>query len=191
MVNAGLVGIVVVFTIIAAAFSSYYVTVAPMNGQISSYQSVITSLSEHASSVIVTSTTTQYVVSTITVTGDNGITTTIITTVTSVSTSTVTEYPLESNVTVFFQNQNSSSLISYAIKSATVNFTGSFNTTYTYNSTPQAPFYSGEVISITASCETNCNNATSFSATLYLSGAAAVPQDTGSAVQPVSINYTL
>jgi hypothetical protein len=189
MVNAGLVGIVVVFTIIAAAFSSYYVTVSPINGQISSYQSEIASLSEHVSTVIVTSVTTQLVVSTITVTGIGG-TTTSVTTLTSVSTSTLTEYPLESNVTVFFQNQNSSSLISYAIKSPTIDFAGSFNTNYTYTSTPQTPLYSGEMISITASCATNCNNATTFSATLYRGGTVAV-QNTGSSLQPISINYTL
>ena len=185
MVNAGLVGVVVVFTIIGAAFSSYYVTVAPINGQISSYQSVITSLSEHASTVI--STTTQYVVSVVTET-NAGATTTItsVTTLTSVSTSTVTEYPLTDNLTVWFQN--SGSTFNYAVNSAT--FAKSSSTNLTSIPITISPIYTNEAIDISASCSMPCTIGMSFNATLYFNSNV-VRQASGNATQGLSFNYTL
>jgi hypothetical protein len=190
MVNAGLVGIVILFTIIGAAFSSYYLTMAPVNGQISSYQSEITSLSDHVSTAILT--TTQFVVSTVTANG--GISTTV---TTFTATSTLTEYPLGTNVSIFLENYHNASLIGYTVESSTLNFSGSIpqydNSTniYTYTSPPETPFYSGEVISISAVCVAQCVNATSFSASLYLGGQFEV-NATGSAAPPgISISYPL
>lgn len=185
MVNAGLVGIVVVFTIIAAAFSSYYVTVAPMNGQISSYQSVITSLSEHASAV--TSTTTRYVVSIVTETNAGATTTfTSVTTTTFVSTSTETEYPLTDNLTVWFQNSGSN--FSYAVNSPT--FTNSSSTSLTSVAIRISPIYTNENISISASCVMPCTPGMTFSATLYFNGDG-VQQALGNATQSISFDYKL
>jgi hypothetical protein len=179
MVNAGLVGIVIVFTIIAAAFSSYYVTIAPINGQISSYQSEVTSLSQHASSATVT--TTSYLVSIVTVTSSGATTT-----VTTVTTSTVTEFPLTKNVTVFFQN--SGSLFSYVVTSSSFHSSGSTN--HTSVILPVTPVYNGELLSISASCGQTCKAGATFNATLYIDSKVCA---TGAGLpgNPLSINYTL
>ena len=183
MVNAGLVGIVVVFTIIAAAFSSYYVTVVPMNGQIASYQSVITSLSEHAS----TTTTTQYVVSTITETNAGATTTvTSVTTTTFVSTSTETEYPLTDNLTVWFQN--SGSTFNYAVNSPT--FAKSSSTNLTSIPITISPIYTNEVINVSASCAMPCTIGMTFNATLYFNSNV-VNYASGNSTQGISFNYML
>jgi hypothetical protein len=175
MVNAGLVGIMLLFTIIGAAFGASYITGATMNGQISSYQSVISSLSEHPSG---DATITQFVVSVVTQT-NAGSTTTVTsdTTVTSVVTSTETEL---SNVTVLFHN--SGTLFNYTINWATFTNEGSSNMTSL--SLPVSPVYTGEQIFIGASC-----TACSLNATLYIGTHAAI-NGSGTFSTPLSINYT-
>jgi hypothetical protein len=183
MVNAGLVGIVIVFTIIAAAFSSYYVTIAPINGQISSYQSEITSMSQHATTSIVT--TTSYFVSVVTVTSNDGATTTV----TTVSTTTVTEFPLNGdNLTVWFRNSGSN--FTYDITSTT-GYANSSTTSLTSVVVRIKPIYTNEFVSISATCVTPCTSG-SFNATIYFD-ASQVPRGfgMGNSTRPLSLNYTV
>jgi hypothetical protein len=187
MVNVGLVGIVVVFTIIGAAFGSYYITALPVSSQIASYQSVISSMSAHPQGATFTTTVTQFVVSVVTET-NAGTATTIssTTTVTSVVTSTETAYPLSDNLTVWFRNSGSN--FTYAVNSPTFSVSNSTNVT----SIPIriAPIYTNEMFNITASCVMPCAHGMSFSATLFFNGNVA-QEESGNENQSISFSYTL
>jgi hypothetical protein len=92
MVNAGVLGVVLVVVIMASGFGSYYLTSMPLNAEVSSYQSKISNLQSSISSISANpSTTTIYSTET-----ENTTTTSI-----SITTSTLTEYPIPNNVTFF------------------------------------------------------------------------------------------
>jgi hypothetical protein len=178
MVNAGLVGIIMVFTIIGAAFGSYYITTSPISAQIASYQSVISSMSAHPSGAVVTTTITQFVVSVVTETNAGSTATiTSTSTVTSVVTSTETEL---SNVTVLLRKSGTS--LNYSVNWATFNVTGSTNTSSLL--LPINPVYTGNQIFINTQC-TLCT----MNATLYI-GTHLAAFDTGTNLKPLSMNYT-
>ncbi len=86
MVSAGALGVLIVVAIIASGSSAYYVAASPLQSQVTSYQSTVSDLQSIISSIHA-----------------NPSTTTIFSTVTqtSISTSTITAYPLPDNVTFF------------------------------------------------------------------------------------------
>lgn len=168
MVNSSVVGVVAVVLIVAASFGTYYVTATPIKAQVasyqtnvSSYQSVISSMSAHPSTTTIVTTTTQTTISA--TTNTSTITATQTTTSTSLITSTVTSYPIPDNVTVYLVS--SGSFTNYGITAGSYSTSGSLGGSQRFYVTP---VYQGETITITINLSCPGSNGPTASSSLYV-----------------------
>ena len=169
------VAIIPIVAVIAASFGSYYSAAIPLRAEVfsfqtsvSSFESVISSISANPSTTTVFSTLTH--------------TTTSIYFTTSID----TYYPVPSNVTVLFDS--SGSFLSYRVDTP-FNGWGGLTSANLFNQTV-TPIHSHEWISVEASCSSSCSNRTSFSALLLVNDYP-VARASGNAYTALLINYTI
>ena len=159
MSSASVIGVIAIVAIIASAFGSYYVTSNPLNSQISSYQSVVSSMSSHPSTTTFTSTSTS--TTTVLLTTTIILTSTITATSISTTTSSTTYYPIPNNVTVIVSS--SGAFMNYAINAGSYSTSGSLSGQQTFSISPT---YQSETISISTTL--NCPGSTGPTGSAYL-----------------------
>ena len=184
MGRAAAVGAVAIVAIILVALGTYYVASTPLQASIFSYQSVVESMSADPSTTTVYSEIIQSAASTSNITTTSFATET--TTSVSVSTSTITAFPIAENVSVAFQNSGAS--FNYNIRAPTFSYSGSSASNSLVIGL--TPVYTGEQITVTASCGSSCPSGFTLTATLNVNGSV-VSQSTATAYSGLTISSAI
>ena len=184
MGRAGAVGAIAIVAIILVALGTYYVATTPLQANISSYQSVIASMSLDPSTTTIYSEITQSAASVSNTTTTSFATET--TTSVLVSTSTIFAYPVAENVSVSFQNSGAN--FNYNIKSPTFSYSGSSGSNSLVIGL--TPVYTGEQITVTASCGSSCPSGFTLTAKLSVGGSV-VSQSTATAYSGLTISAVI